>query len=154
MTEGSTGPRRLLCAAALLLLGVLGGCATTPYAGRAEDHAAKAFQASEQRGVVYVYRRERFGAEQPMPLYLDDRFMGRTRGQTFFRWEVKPGAHEIRTGFGDGQTLRLEVRPGAIYYLWQEIRVGEDGLDSRLNRVKAARGQRGVRQCTLLVSAR
>jgi len=150
----SEGLPRLVGAAVVLLAALLGGCAATPYAGPADDNAAKEFHSADRRGIVYVYRHERFGAHQPMPLYLDAQFMGRTRGRTFFRWEVAPGEHVIRTGFEDGKTVRIDVRPGRIYYVWQEIRVGEDGLVSRLSRVGDHRGRRGVRQCALLVGTR
>ena len=111
----SRGALEMLAAAVL----VLGGCASTPQAAAERDAEAKQFIDRPDVATIYVYRDD-FGVdpvEDNTVLYVDGRLIGATLSRSFFRFTVRPGEHLLH-GYGDDQgTLKMEVRPGEIYFV-------------------------------------
>lgn len=139
---------RRLVALALVLL--VAACATTRPAPEEHEAAAKRHAPDPARAGVYVYRDERFGADIPMQVMLDGVPVGRTLGHTFFFVEVRPGEHRISSTYGRDAALELEMEAGQLYYLWQEVTVGADGVHSQLHLVDPEVGREAVARCRML----
>ena len=139
---------RRLAALAMMLL--LAACAATRPAPEGQEEAAKRHAPDPEKAGIYVYRDERFGSDIPMEVMLDGVPVGRTLGHTFFFKEVTPGEHRITSTYGRDAALELETRAGELYYVWQEVAVGGNGLRSRLHLVDPEQGREAVARCRML----
>lgn len=136
--------------AVLALALLVAGCAATRPAPEGQEEAAKRHAPDPASAGVYVYRDERFGGDIPMEVMLDGVPVGRTLGHTFFFKEVPPGRHRISSTYGRDAALELEMEAGRLYYLWQEVTVGADGVRSQLHRVEPEVGREAVARCRML----
>lgn len=101
----------------VLLLAVLGGCASTPQAQRDRDAEVKQFRTHPATSAIYVYRTDTYIEEDDTDLYVDGRLIGATLQRSFFRVDVNPGAHRL-TGMGPDQgSLTIETRPDQVYFV-------------------------------------
>ena len=101
----------------MLLLTALGGCASTPQAARQRDAEAKQFRTHPATSAIYVYRTDTYAEEADTDLYIDGRLIGATLQRSFFRVDVHPGVH-VLNGMGPDQgSLKMETRPGEIYFV-------------------------------------
>jgi len=128
----------------------LAGCASTPEASRERDTEAKQFQARPDSAVIYVYRSDFASTEMASDdtvLYVDGRLIGATLPLTFFRFDVREGAHLLH-GYGHDQgRLKLETRAGEIYF----VSLQAAGGVSDFRRVDAATGKRDILRCCSLL---
>lgn len=125
------------------------GCTSVPMATAEQDAEAKKFLSVANKASIYLYRNETFGGAIAMPVSLDGKTMGRTGPETFFKWEVEPGTHEVVSHTENIQKLKVDTKPGEIYYVWQEVKMGLFAADSKLHLVDEAKGQAGVKECGL-----
>ncbi len=139
--------RRLLALGLVLLAAA---CAATRPASEDHETAAKRHAPDPARAGVYVYRDERFGGDIPMEVMLDGVPVGHTLGHTFFFVEVRPGEHRISSTYGRDAALELDMEAGQLYYLWQEVAVGADGVHSQLHLVDPEVGREAVARCRML----
>lgn len=123
------------------------GCATVPMARMDDDVLAKKFIPQNNKSSIYLYRNESLGGAILITVALDGKIAGQTGPQTFFLWEVDPGAHEISSMAENVSKLALTTDPGKAYYVWQEIKMGMWMPRSVLQEVDAATGQVGVSEC-------
>lgn len=102
----------------VLLLTILAGCASTPQASRQRDAEAKQFTTHPATAAIYIYRTD-FHSEDDgdTVLYVDGRLIGATLPRTFFRVDVNPGTHQLNGMGPDQGSLRMETRPGRIYFV-------------------------------------
>ncbi|MBX9811036.1 MAG: DUF2846 domain-containing protein [Burkholderiales bacterium] len=108
----------------VLSLAALGGCASTPQASPQRDAEAKQFRAHPATSAIYVYRTDRHAEESGTDLYVDGRLIGATLQQSFFRIDVNPGMH-VLNGMGPDQgSLRMETRPGQVYFVELNVIAG------------------------------
>ena len=117
-----------------------------------EDARAKGFAIRSDKANIYLYRDELLGFALVMTVALDGRRAGQTVGQTFFRWEVDPGEHEIASYTEDISSVKLNAQAGKSYYVWQEVKIGFWSAQSMLHEVDENRGQLGVVKCQLIKS--
>lgn len=108
----------------VLLLAGLGGCASTPQAGRQEDAAAKQFHSEPATSVIYVYRADMHSDEEDTDLYVDGRLIGATLPGSYFRVDVNPGVHRLNGMGPDQGSLTLETRPGQVYFVNLSVLAG------------------------------
>ncbi len=101
-----------------LSLAALAGCASTPQASRQRDAEAKQFRPHPATSAIYIYRTDRQAPDsESTDIYVDGRLIGATLQQSFFRVNVNPGVH-VLNGMGPDQgSLRMETRPGEIYFI-------------------------------------
>ena len=146
----NTVPVRLLAVALLALL--VSGCASVPMASPEEDRVAKEFKPVPGKAVIYLYRNEIFGGAIAMQVMLDGKPMGQTGPETYFRWVVNPGPHTITVAAENVAELKVNTRPGGIYFVWQEIKMGLFMARTRLELVDPQRGMAGVRESRLIAA--
>jgi hypothetical protein len=140
----------VLAAAAAALLA---GCATVPKAAPDADLAAKQFPApTPGHAAVYVYRNELLGSAVRMTVLLNGQHVGDTASRSFLWFWVAPGKHQLLSMPGSA-TLELDAKPGASYFVWQEVKMGAWSPGSRLHLVDEATGKAGVSECSLAAGA-
>lgn len=123
------------------------GCASVPMSSMEEDAKAKTFAVKEDKAAIYVYRNESFGGAIPMTVALDGKVAGQTGPQTYFMWEVDPGAHEISSIAENTSTVKLDTVPGKAYYIWQEVKMGMWMARTLVQEVDEETGRKGVGEC-------
>lgn len=139
--------KRLILAAAAAA--VLAGCASVPMGDPKADAAAKEFRAPAAKSGLYIYRNQTFGAAIKMPVLVNGNFAGETASKTYFYQELPPGKHTVTSVSEVNDTLEVDLKPGTLAYVWQEVRMGLMAARSKLHLVSEAEGQKGVRESKL-----
>ncbi len=134
---------------AIATLALTTGCASVQKASPQEDNAAKAFKSNPEYSQVYVYRNETLGAALSMPVTVDGKTAGNTGPKSYFKFNLPAGKHTL-TSQGDKSVLDINTENGKIYYVWQEVKMGVMSGGSKLQLVDTDKGQKGVKQCTLI----
>jgi hypothetical protein len=118
-------------------------------ASKEQDAAAKSFRAPPDQGRIYVYRNEFFGGAVKIPITLDGKLMGSTLKNTFFVFDVSPGAHEVGCVGESSVKVTVNVSAGQSAYVWQEMKMGTWAASCAMNVVDEQKGRKGVSECTL-----
>ena len=129
-----------------LLVGVsvLSGCASVAMVDPLRDAAAKTFVAPADKAGLYIYRNESMGAAVKMDVAIDGQAVGQTAANTYLYKEVAPGKRVITSSAENTATLEVDARPGALYYVWQEVKMGVLYARSKLHLVGEEEGKKGV----------
>ncbi len=132
----------------VVLLLALGGCASTPQATPRSDAEAKQFMTHPGFAGIYVFRPD-FKADmmEDTVLYVDDRLIGQTLPGTFFRVDVQPGAHVVRSSASGASQIMVDARADELYF----VELNVSGGNSRLSMVEPDVAQRTIRQCCALM---
>lgn len=139
------------------LLVVIGLLSLTACAGVAKapthlDQQAKSFKTNSKYAQVYVYRNEYLGGAFSMPVTVNGKLAGETGPKSFFKFNLKPGEYKI-TSQEDTSSLTINTKPGKNYFVWQEVKMGFFGANSKLQLVDDATGKAGVMECSLIESS-
>lgn len=129
-----------------LILGVslLSGCASVAMVDPQRDAAAKSFVAPAGMGGIYIYRNELLGAAIKMDVAIDGVTIGRTGANTYLYKEVTPGRHLISSAAENTSSLNVDVQAGALYYVWQEVKMGFLSARNKLHLVGEEEGKAAV----------
>ena len=129
-----------------LLVGVsvLSGCASVAMVDPQRDAAAKSFVAPADKAGLYIYRNESMGAAVKMDVAIDGQAVGQTAANTYLYKEVAPGKRVITSSAENTATLEVDARPGALYYVWQEVKMGVLYARNKLHLVSEEEGKKGV----------
>lgn len=133
----------------VLAAAVLAGCASVPMGDPARDAALKTFQVAPDKAGIYVYRTESFGGAVKMDVIIDGQNIGETAAKTYLYKEVAPGRHSVVSKSENTDTLEVELKPGALAYVWQEVKMGLMFARTKLHRVDESQGRKGVLQTKL-----
>lgn len=136
---------------AALVIVVLSGCASVQMGDPARDAALKTFTVPADRAAIYIYRNETLGAAVKMDIMLDGQNIGETASRTYLYREVAPGKHTVAAKAENTDTVELDLKPGTIAYLWQEVKIGVMMARTKLNLVTEAEGRKGVLESKLAV---
>lgn len=128
------------------------GCASAPMGDPARDAALKGFKAPAQGAGVFIYRNESLGAGVKMNVAVDGKPIGYTAANTYLYTEVSPGKHTISSEAENTSTLEIDAKPGALLYIWQEVKMGFLYARNKLQEVSAQEGQKGVLETKLAIS--
>lgn len=134
------------------LLIIFTGCATVPVASMEDDALAKRFVADPDRSLIYLYRNEFFGAAFSMPVTIDGQVAGKTIPFSFFKWDVPPGEHVIKSFAENESSLRVVTKPGKSHFVRQEIKMGVWQPRSQLYEVGEEQGVSAINECKLVTS--
>ena len=127
------------------------GCASINKAPAALDAEAKKFKPNASYAQVYVYRNETLGAALSMPVTVNGKLAGTSGPNSFFKFDLPEGKHTL-TSQGNESILEIETQVNKNYYVWQEVKMGAFSGGSELQLVDEAKGQSGVKECTLIQS--
>ena len=131
---------------AFILAALLAGCAAAPVV-RMETAGAERFVPVPGKAVAYIFRDEWYAEGFPMTVSLDGRIVGQTWRDTYFVLTLDPGPHRLAAHGGTHMmVLELEARPGEVYYVWQEMKIGEVffGPNAELHVVGADRARPSI----------
>jgi hypothetical protein len=135
---------------ALCLAAFAAGCATKNLATPEQDAQARLLQPVPGKSVIYLLRDRGDLYVTEVEVGLDERVMGTTSPNTYYRWEVPAGEHVIVSFTQPPAVLRLTTAPGGVYYVWQDINVGLLREPSRLQLVDAVTARLTLDQASLL----
>ena len=142
--------KSLVACALVLLAAALAGCVPTPLAKPEADTVAKQMRPVPEKAVIYLFRNEPASAPWPLRVMLDGKDMGDTSALSYFRWIVEPGEHMIISHSQTTAGLLMNVEPGGIYYVWQEVRMGFFQPVTELHKVDRTTAEIALRSCYLL----
>jgi hypothetical protein len=134
---------------ALALGASLVGCASVPMGDPKQDAALKTFTVPADKAGVYIYRNESMGAAVKMDVEVDGKPIGQTVAKTYLYKELPPGKHSISSKAENTDTLEIDVKPGTLSYLWQEVKMGILYARNKLHLVDEAEGKKGVLETNL-----
>lgn len=135
-----------------VLAAVLSGCAGVPMGDAKQDAALKEFRIAPDKGGIYVYRNESFGGAVKMDVQIDGKDVGQTAAKTFLFKEVAPGKHTVTSKSENTDTLEVDVKPGMLAYVWQEVKMGIMNARTKLHLVSEQDGKKGVQETSYAVS--
>jgi hypothetical protein len=139
--------KKLLLLASFAL--TLTGCASVNMGDAKQDAAAKTFTAPRDKAGIYVYRNETMGAAVKMDVGVDGQPIGQTVANTFLYKEVAPGKRTITSKAENTETLEIDAKPGVLYYVWQEVKMGILYARNKLHLVDESTGKKGVLETKL-----
>lgn len=126
----------------------LAGCVSVPQATPERDAEAKRFLARPDAATIYIYRPDFLTAEMDdSVVYVGDRLLGMNLPGTFFRFDVLPGAHVVRSVASSASQIRIDARAGELYF----VRLYVSGGNSLLGLVDADAGKRDILRCCALM---
>jgi uncharacterized protein YceK len=125
------------------------GCASVNMGDAQQDAAAKQFTAPADKSGVYIYRNESMGAAVKMDVEVDGNALGQTAAKTYLYKEIAPGKHTITSKAENTDTVEIDAKPGVLYYVWQEVKMGILYARTRLHLVDEAQGKEGVMETKL-----
>ena len=137
---------------AVVIASSLVGCASVPMGDVKQDAALKTFTVPADKAGVYVYRNESMGGSVKMDVAVDGVAIGQTAAKTFLYKEVTPGKHTISSKAENTDTVEIDAKPGAINYVWQEVKMGVMYARNKLHLVEEAEGKKGVLETKLAES--
>lgn len=139
--------RRLLVAAVVVSSVV--GCASVPMGDAKQDAALKTFSAPTDKAAIYIYRNESMGGAVKMDVDLDGQVIGQTVANTYLYKEVTPGKHIITSKAENSDTVEVDVKPGSLSYIWQEVKMGVLYARTKLHLASESDGKKGVLETKL-----
>ena len=125
------------------------GCASVDMASSQQDADAKKFSNQKGNAVVYIYRNEMLGTTINMNVEIDGHIIGTTAPKTYLYKEIKPGTHTITSKAENDHSIVIDAKPGAVYYVWQEVKIGILRERTKLHLVSETEGKRGVSETKL-----
>ncbi len=137
------------------LIFALSNCASVSKAPEGKSEEAKAFNAPEGKGSVFLYRTGRFvGAAGQLNVKVNGIDAGGTGPGSFFKWDLKPGVYTFFSSTAESSaTEQIDVKAGEVYFLRQDARLGLANGRVTIVKVDHKKGMEEVSQCKLLISA-
>jgi hypothetical protein len=135
------------------LVVTLTGCASVPMASLDLDAKAKDFAPLPNKGSVFIYRNESFGAAIPVAVSVNGRTLGQTASMTYFRLNIKPGRYIVSSHAENVSEVGLDVETGKSYFVWQEMKMGLWTARTNLQQVDEDKGRAGVSESKLIASS-
>lgn len=141
--------KKLIAAVSVTVL--FAGCASVNMGDPKQDAALKEFKVAPGKAAIYVYRNESMGGAVKMDVQVDGVPMGQTAAKTYLYQEVAPGKHTVTSAAENTDTLEVDVKPGTLAYIWQEVKMGVMYARTKLHLVPEQEGKKGVQESKLAV---
>lgn len=142
--------RRILSATLISL--AVSGCASVPMGNPQQDAALKTFKVAPDKAGIYVYRNESMGAAVKMDVSVDGQPLGQTAAKTYLFKEVSPGRHTVSSSAENTDSVEVDIKPGTLAYIWQEVKMGIMYARNKLHIVSEGEGMKGVQETNLAVA--
>jgi hypothetical protein len=120
---------------------------TIEYSDPRADAAGKSFAVLPGKGNIYVYRNQVYLRETPLEVILDERWTGRTLGQTYFLVEVDTGMHVLRAKGDTEARLDVMVGPGQNVFVWLQVSPSLQTARGTMQVKVEGEGRAGVLEC-------
>ena len=123
--------------AMLVISPILFGCASVPervaLGDPEQDATLKAFAVAPDQAGLFIYRNQSVSPEMWTDVRLD-------------------GTHAITSGANITDRLELDIKPGTLAYVWQEVEFSVDSPQVIFHRMGEQDGRIGVLECELALS--
>ena len=129
------------CVFALFLV----GCASSVQYVHMPDLSKKVEDAN--KGRIYVMRPTSFGYAISMEVSDGGNPIGKTGAKGFLCWEREPGDVIVSSTAENTSRVSLPVRPGGIYYVQQNVRMGVWMARTDLEVVDEEKAQEKLKKC-------
>ena len=98
---------------------VIQACSSVPMTSPQEQAVALQFQASHDKGVLYVYRVDQFqGGGVIYPIFVNGKIIGSMKSGTFLRTEVTPGQVQVISLTSTSQSVvPLSIQAGELKFI-------------------------------------
>ena len=100
---------------------LLAGCATTHMT---KPEKAPDLVAQPDKATLVIIRETYFGGGIVFSHYLDERFIGETKGETYFVTLVTPGPHYVVITTENTGVAHFDFKPGKTYFLGEGVAMG------------------------------
>lgn len=116
------------------------------------DAEAKRFEAGTRTAIIYIYRADAPNSGGVSTLWLDDRLVGQSLPNTFFRVNARPGRNRITASGNDVGRLEIDTREGDVYFVSMSVfGEGEGSSNTIFRSVTPEIGKQEIlRCCTML----
>jgi len=140
--------------AVLLVVAALGsGCASVPQGSKEQDAKLKTFAAPPaDKAGLYIYSNEWMGMSEKHEIELDGISIGSTIYKSYMYKELAPGKHLLKSNGENSSTLEVDLKPGTLTYVWNDISIGFLWGRVELILVDEKTGQKGVLEGGTLVT--
>lgn len=105
-------------------LALLSGCGPRHMVAKDPCPDVRGVVAPTGKAALVIGRTTIFGGGVNIENYLDKKFIGTTKGHSFFIAPVEPGLHYVTARAENFDTVLLNFEPDKTYYLQNEIRMG------------------------------
>ena len=134
----------------LLLLALLGGCASTPEASRESDADAKRFEPALRAAIVYLYRADIRGGIST--IWVDKHLVGQTLAATYFRVAVRPGHNVIVASGHDQGRIEIDTKEEGVYFVEMRVFGESEGASTTTFRsVPPETGKEVIARCCTML---
>jgi hypothetical protein len=116
------------------------------------DSSLKSFKVAPDKAGVYVYRNESMGGAVKMDVIIDGQNIGETAAKTYFFKELAPGKHTVASKAENTDTIEVDLKPGTLAFIWQEVKMGILYARTKLHLVSEEDGKKGVLETKLAVA--
>ena len=142
--------------AMLVISPILFGCASVPegvaLGNPEQDATLKAFAVAPDQAGLFIYRNQSVSPEMWTDVRLDGTLLGNTSAMTYLYTPVAPGSHVITSSADITDSLELNIKPGTLAYVWQEVEISADSPQVIFHRMGEQDGRIGVLECELALS--
>jgi hypothetical protein len=139
--------KKLITLALLTMLTT--ACTSFEMAPSDDDLHLKQFIAPQEKAGIYIFRSQLKGHILLMDVAIDNQHLGRTQWETYLYKELPAGKHTITSRASNVDSIEVNLLPGTLTYLWQEVVYGLPTARSKLHIVSEIEGQQGVLESTL-----
>lgn len=108
----------------LIVVFALAGCGPRHMVSKDPCPDVRGVVAPKGKAALVLGRTTIFGSGVNIENYVDKKFIGTTKGNSFFIAPVEPGRHYVTARAENFDTVLLNFEPDKTYYLQNEIRMG------------------------------
>ena len=83
-----------------------------------------------EKAVLIIYRSTSYGFSSKVNIFLDNQFIGQTKGKCYFTTKTEPGTHYLAMISENKTCAQLTLETGKIYYILQTIYPGKSSIQS------------------------
>lgn len=88
------------------------------------DSGPKEIRPVEGKATLVIYRGTSFGYAVKIDNFLNEKFIGQTKGKSYFITEVDPGEYYLIGAAENNSCAKLRLQSGKVYYVLQGIYPG------------------------------
>lgn len=113
------------------------------------DKDLKNMKPPEGKGLIYLIRSRSTGTLIKFKVFVNDEYIGATKGKNFLYKIVDPGHYKILSKAENQHEIEFEVEAGKIYYVLQKIRLGVIKARVRMYLTDEGEGRTRLKKCKL-----
>ncbi|MBY9005278.1 MAG: DUF2846 domain-containing protein [Candidatus Lokiarchaeota archaeon] len=113
------------------------------------DDDLKNMKPPEGKGLIYLIRSKSTGSIIKFKVFVNDEYIGATRGKKFIYKVVDPGHYKILSKAENKHEIELEVEAGKTYFILQKVRMGAIKARVKMYLTDEGEGRTRLKKCKL-----